>query len=137
MPEKAKPVYNFGWSFGGTEPDSISSSNTYIQFVTPEEAADDLIKWVANMLPNTWKKMQSGEVVFHYLVPTTELGTGYFQYWYSAPVSDFAKAAQTVRQRGNLVDFVIFGSNYGLQFSLLVSDQAKHKIKNLIDYYIK
>lgn len=136
MPEKAKPVYNFGWSFGGTEPDSISSSNTYIKFVTPEEAADDLIEWVANMLPNTWKEMQSGEVVFRYLVPTPELGTGYFQYWYSAPASDFANAAQTVRQRGNLVDFVIFGSDYGLQFSLLVSDQARHKTKNLIDYYM-
>lgn len=136
MPEKAKPVCNFGWSFGGTEPDSITSSDTYIKFVTPEEAVDDLIKWVANMLPNTWKKMQSGEVVFRYLAPTSELGMGYFQYWYSVPVSNFAKAAQTVCQRGNLIDFVIFGDNYGLQFSLLVSDQAKHKTKNLINYYM-
>lgn len=137
MPKKKKPVYKFGWSFGGTEPDSISSSDANIRFATPEKAISDLVKWITDMLPNTWQKMQSGEVVFHYLVPTTELGTGYFQYWYSAPVSDFAEAAQTVRRRGNLVDFIIFGDDYGLQFSPLVSDTAKHKIKNLIDYYIK
>ena len=46
MPKKKKPVYKFGWSFGGTEPDSISSSDANIRFATPEKAISDLVKWI-------------------------------------------------------------------------------------------